>query len=72
MKVIFARKLRFTDGDGMKRVLTIEWSSFPGATKKKRRISLKPDDEGVYVCPVKNCLKPPYCSQRGVRKHINR
>ena len=55
----------------VKRVLTVDWSSLPGASKKKRRVSLRPDSEGLYVCPVINCLKTPYRSQRGARKHIN-
>ena len=54
-----------------KRVLSIDWSSLPGASKKKRKLSLKADNDGVYICPVKNCLKPPYKSQRGARKHVN-
>ena len=56
----------------VKRILTVEWSSLPGATSKRRRLSLKEDNDGLYVCPVRKCLKPPYKSERGLRKHVNR
>ena len=53
-----------------KRVLTVDWSTLTGASKKKRRISL-PDEGGLFQCPVKSCLHEPYKSQRGVRLHLN-
>ena len=34
-------------------------------------MSYDADDNGVYNCPVENCLHVGFRSQRGLRKHIN-
>ena len=54
-----------------KRVLTVDWATVNGSSKKKRRISLPSDDSGLFPCPVKSCLHEPYKSQRGLRLHLN-
>ena len=53
-----------------KRVLNIDWRSLNGACQKKRILRLASNVDGVYVCPVSNCLQIGYKSQRGLRKHI--
>ena len=55
----------------VKHTLCMDWLSLDGARKKKRKLSLEADDDGVYICPVQNCLHIGYKSQRGLRKHIN-
>ena len=54
-----------------KRTLSVDWLSLEGASKSKRRLSLKADDDGIYTCPVKSCLHVGFKSQRGLRKHID-
>ena len=54
-----------------KRTLCVDWLSLEGASKSKRRLSLKADDDGTYTCPVKSCLHVGFKSQRGLRKHID-
>ena len=54
-----------------KRMLSVDWTSIDGATKKRRRLSVDADEEGVYHCPVENCLHMGFKSSRGWRKHIN-
>ena len=54
-----------------KRTLSFDWSSLTGARKKKRKLHLESDDDGMYICPVKSCLQEGYKSKRGLRKHVN-
>ena len=54
-----------------KRILSVDWQSIEGAAKKRRRLTLEIDKDGIYVCPVENCLHGGFRSQRGLRKHIN-
>lgn len=54
-----------------KRRLLVDWKCLAGAAKKKRRLSLEDDADGIFQCPVGNCLHAGYKSQRGLRKHIN-
>ena len=54
-----------------KNTLCMNWLSLEGAKKKKRKLSLEADNDGVYLCPIQNCLHVGYRSQRGLRKHIN-
>ena len=54
-----------------KRDLCVDWSSLKGASKKRRRLSLVADEEGIYQCLDQTCLKKGYKSQRGLRLHLN-
>lgn len=54
-----------------KRVLCVDWKSLDGAAKKRRRLSFEEDDNGIYHCPVENCLHIGFKSGRGLRKHVN-
>ena len=53
-----------------KNVLSVEWQAFSGAAHKRRMLHLKPNADGIYLCPVDNCLHVGFKSQRGLRKHI--
>ena len=55
----------------VKRTLTVDWATRPGASKKRRKISLM-QENGLFLCPVSTCLKSPYGSDRGAKKHIIR
>ena len=54
-----------------KRTLCFNWCALQGARKKKRKLHLERDDNGIYICPVSCCLHVGFKSERGVRKHIN-
>ena len=54
-----------------KRELIVDWKRYPGAASKKRILHLKANEENLFVCPIETCLKDPYKSSRGLRKHIN-
>ena len=54
-----------------KRTLCVDWLSIEGASKKKRKLQLQADDDGIYGCPVKSCLHVGFKSQRGLRKHVD-
>ena len=53
-----------------KNVLSVDWQAFSGAAHKRRMLHLKPNVDGMYLCPVANCLHVGFRSQRGLRKHI--
>ena len=46
------------------------WKDAVGASPKPKRLSLVPDESGLFNCPVKNCDSESYQSQRGCRKHV--
>jgi hypothetical protein len=52
-------------------MLSVDWKSIAGAAQKRRRLSFDADEDGVYQCPVENCLHVGFKSRRGLRKHIN-
>ena len=54
-----------------RRMLHVNWQALEGACKKKKILKLRPNVNGVYECPVENCLHDDFLSQRGLRKHIN-
>ena len=54
-----------------KRTLCFDWFSLEGARKKKRKLHLEPEDDGIYLCPVASCLHVGFKSQRGARKHVS-
>lgn len=58
-------------GRRKRRLLYLDWKELDGATKKKRVLSLRHNDENEYICPVNGCLHIAFKSQRGIRKHIN-
>ena len=53
-----------------RRTLCFNWFNLDGARKKKRKLYLEPDDDGMFLCPVATCLHVGFKSQRGLRKHI--
>jgi len=53
-----------------KNVLSVNWQAFSGAAHKRRMLHLKPNVDGIFLCPVANCLHVGFKSQRGLRKHI--
>ena len=54
-----------------KRTLCFNWCALQGARKKKRKLHLERDDNGIFICPISCCLHVGFKSERGVRKHIN-
>ena len=56
----------------VKRILEIDWSTLRNATLKRRRLSTAANEDGLYECPVTNCLKSAYKSLRGRSLHIQR
>ena len=42
-----------------------------GAARKRRSLSLQPNDNNEFICPINECLHISFRSQRGVRKHVN-
>ena len=54
-----------------KRTLVIAWKTVNGAATTKRVLKLKPNADGIYICPTNSCLHVGFKSNRGLRKHIN-
>ena len=46
------------------------WQKAVGVTHKPRRLCLKANLDGDYICPVKCCDSEGFKSQRGCRKHV--
>ena len=46
------------------------WRNAVGASEKPKRLHLRPDEEGLFHCPIKHCDSNPYTTQRGCRKHV--
>ena len=53
-----------------RRDATYDWKSADGAFKKRRRLHLQKDENGLDHCPVAHCDHPGFSSRRGGRKHI--
>ena len=53
-----------------KNVLSVDWQAYNGATHKRRMLHLKPNADGIFLCPIDNCLHVAFKSQRGLRRHI--
>ena len=51
--------------------LHVEWQSFEGATTVRRKLYLRANDDGVFLCPVTQCLHSGFKSKRGCRRHID-
>ena len=47
------------------------WQEAIGASVKPKRLNLKPDIDGNFVCPVVLCDIEVFKSKRGVRKHVS-
>lgn len=47
-----------------------EWKDVEGASPKPKRLHLRPDNNGVFLCPLESCDSNGYKSQRGCRKHV--
>ena len=54
-----------------KNVLSVDWKIFNGAAVKRKMLRLIPNADGMFLCPVDNCLHIGFKSQRGLRKHID-
>ena len=53
-----------------KNVLSVDWRVYNGAACKRRMLRLKANADGIFLCPIDNCLHVGFKSQRGLRKHI--
>ena len=53
-----------------KRTLCVDWVAVNGARKKKRKLSLECDEDGIYDCPVSSCMHSGFRSIRGCRMHV--
>ena len=54
-----------------KRHLVVDWSKVPGASLIRKKLYLRPDPHGVYLCPDGQCLHSGFKSKRGCRKHVD-
>lgn len=54
-----------------RKTLNIDWKSVAGAAVRKRMLKMRKDDDGLYQCPVSQCLHVGFKSDRGLRKHVN-
>ena len=52
-------------------VLSVNWKVFDGASYKRKVLHLRSNADGVFLCPITNCLHLGFKSQRGLRKHID-
>ena len=64
-------ELRRSCGRRRKRSLYVDWKDIDGAARKRRSLSLQPNDNNEFICPINECLHISFRSQRGVRKHVN-
>ena len=53
-----------------KRVLCVDWSLINGSAEKRRVLHLQKDNDGLFECPIEDCLHLGFKSSRGLRKHI--
>ena len=54
-----------------KNVLSVDWKIFNGAAVKRKMLRVNANADGMFLCPVDNCLHIGFKSQRGLRKHID-
>ena len=54
-----------------KNVLSVDWQAYNGAACKRRILSLRSNADGMFLCPIEDCLHIGFKSQRGLRKHID-
>ena len=55
----------------VKRKLRVDWSKVPGASLCRKKLYLRPETDGIYLCPDRQCLHTGFRSKRGCRKHID-
>ncbi len=67
MAVVSATYKRTTS----QRQLCIHWAKVAGASIRRKRLKLRENADGEYVCPVEQCLHCPFKSKRGCRKHVD-
>lgn len=51
--------------------LSVNWKVIDGAARSKKILRLRQNDDGVYMCPIENCMHVGFKSSRGLRKHID-
>ena len=54
-----------------RRSLIVDWKSFEGARVARRKLYLRPNEDGLFLCPAYQCLHSGFKSKRGCRKHID-
>lgn len=54
-----------------KKFLSVNWKVIAGAAHMRKMLRLRPNADGLYICPVNDCLHVGFQSGRGLRKHIN-
>ena len=54
-----------------KKFLAVNWNVIDGAAKQKRMLKLRPDEDGIFMCPLESCMHTGFKSSRGLRKHID-
>ena len=59
------------DSRRKKNVLQIDWQKIEGASGVRKKLYLRPNESGVFHCPINSCLHAGFKSCRGCRKHVN-
>jgi hypothetical protein len=54
-----------------KKFLKVNWKIVTGSARSKKVLRLRADYEGIFACPVENCMHTGFKSNRGLRKHID-
>ena len=54
-----------------KKFLRVNWCVIDGAARQKKMLRLRANEDGLYVCPVGNCMHTGFKTARGLRKHID-
>jgi hypothetical protein len=53
------------------RRLHVNWKALDGATHGKRPLIIRPNNQGLFTCPISLCLHSDFKSSRGLRKHVS-
>ena len=51
--------------------IPVQWESFEGARVVRRKLYLRSNNDGVFLCPILQCLHSGFKSKRGCRRHID-
>ena len=54
-----------------KKFLAVNWKVIDGAAKQERMLRLRPDEDGIFMCPLESCMHTGFKSSRGLGKHID-
>ena len=54
-----------------RKFLRVNWRVIDGAAHKKKILRLRPNEDGLYMCPVGDCMHTGFRTSRGLRKHID-